>query len=228
LVEVFDRIYTYPLLSRRALFRSLLFTTVVSAIFVFETTDFSVLSIDVKLGAEVLLELVFLPLLFNVFTDYLSLFVIRPVLSLSGKRPVGALVFGAAIGAATVWAVNLMQVFCIDFFLCMNDVNAASIIFGVSTQPDALKCVGTAFRELHLWSATLYFVTPALVVFIWLPLFALGILIVRLWTPLSWAVGTTQWFLKEGKEHPLKAIGYVAAVVVFIVAAAGRAVIGAF
>ena len=36
LVEVFDRIYTYPLLRWRAFFRSLLFTTVVSAIFLFE------------------------------------------------------------------------------------------------------------------------------------------------------------------------------------------------
>jgi hypothetical protein len=35
------------------------------------------------------------------------------------------------------------------------------------------------------------------------------------------------WFLKEGKEHPLKAIGYVAAVVVFIGTVAGRAVFSA-
>ena len=54
-----------------------------------------------------------------------------------------------------------------------------------------------------------------------------GILIVRLLTPLSWIVGRTQWFLKEGKEHPLKAIGYVAAVVVFLGTVAGRAVFSA-
>ena len=36
LVEVFDRIYTYPLLRWRAFFRSLLFTTVVSLIYVVE------------------------------------------------------------------------------------------------------------------------------------------------------------------------------------------------
>ena len=65
---------------------------------------------------------------------------------------------------------------------------------------------------------------PALAVFIWLPLFALGILIARLLTPLSLIVGRTQWFLKDGEEHPLKAIGYVAAVVVFLCAVAGRAV----
>ena len=56
---------------------------------------------------------------------------------------------------------------------------------------------------------------PALAVFVWLLLFALGILTARLLTALSWIVGRTQ-FLKEGKEHPLKAIGYVAAVAVFL------------
>jgi hypothetical protein len=49
----------------------------------------------------------------------------------------------------------------------------------------------------------------------------------RVLTPLSWIVGRTQWFLKEGKEHPLKAIGYVAGVVVFLGTVAARAVIGA-
>jgi hypothetical protein len=48
------------------------------------------------------------------------------------------------------------------------------------------------------------------------PLFALGIVIVRLLTPLSSMVGTVQWFLNNGKEHPLKAIGYVAALAVFL------------
>jgi hypothetical protein len=71
------------------------------------------------------------------------------------------------------------------------------------------------------------FTLPAMAVFVWLPLFALGIVIARLLTPLSWIVGRAQWFLKEGNEHPLKAIGYVAAVVVFLGAVAGRAVFSA-
>jgi hypothetical protein len=36
LVEVFDRIYTYPLLRWRAFFRSLLYSTVVSVIWLYE------------------------------------------------------------------------------------------------------------------------------------------------------------------------------------------------
>jgi hypothetical protein len=75
--------------------------------------------------------------------------------------------------------------------------------------------------------SSLFFALPAMAVFVWLPLFALGILIARLLTPLSWIVGRTQWFLKEGKEHPLKAIGYVAAVVVFLGTVAGQAFVKA-
>jgi hypothetical protein len=35
-----------------------------------------------------------------------------------------------------------------------------------------------------------------------------------------------QWFLKQGHLHPLDAIGYVAAVIVFLATIAGRAVFG--
>jgi hypothetical protein len=75
LVEVFDRVYTYPLLRWRAFFRSLIFTTVVSAIYLFETGRF-------RTYASILV----VALLFNVFTDYLALFVIRPVLIRSGRN----------------------------------------------------------------------------------------------------------------------------------------------
>jgi hypothetical protein len=50
LVEVFDRIYTYPLLRWRAFFRSLLFTAVVSVVFVLEWThlhDLSLMTIQI-------------------------------------------------------------------------------------------------------------------------------------------------------------------------------------
>jgi hypothetical protein len=198
LVEVFDRIYTYPLLRWRAFFRSLLFTTVVSAIYVFEYKTLGYDFFDWLVG-----------LFFNVFTDYLSLFVIRPLLVRSGTKPVIALALGAVSGAAIVWIANILR--------------GQAII--------AERCVllGAGFCgdfSVDFVGATV-FIWPALAVFAWLPLFALGIVIVRLLTPLSWMVGRTQWFLKEGKEHPLKAIGYVAAVVVFLSTVAGRLVFSA-
>lgn len=55
----------------------------------------------------------------------------------------------------------------------------------------------------------------ALLVHLWLPLLVLCIGLLKLLNYLRKAVGWTQWFLKGGKQHPLDAVGYVAAVVVF-------------
>jgi len=166
LVEVFDRIYTYPLLSWRAFFRSLVFSTVVIAIYAVE------LGVPAQEESPAIFLILVWPLC--IFSDYLALFVIRALLVRSGTKPV------VGLGLGTVWGV----------------------VFSI------------------FWPATA-------LVFVWLPLFALGIVIVRLLTPLSWIVGRTQWFLKEGKEHPLKAIGYVAAVAVFLGTVAGRAIFSA-
>ena len=56
----------------------------------------------------------------------------------------------------------------------------------------------------------------ALVVHMWLPLFGLCVLLLRGLNYFRLAVGETQWFLKSGQEHPLDAIGYVGAGLVFV------------
>lgn len=48
---------------------------------------------------------------------------------------------------------------------------------------------------------------PAFVIHLWLPLFALSSLAVRLVFWSFRAVEWAQWFLKQGDAHPLKAIG---------------------
>ena len=205
LVEVFDRIYTYPLLRWRAFFRSCLFTTVVSAIYLFEIYGWPTFA-----GITFFLLLVLVMphyLLFNVLSDYLSLFVIRRLLIGSGTKPVKGLVLGAVSGTAIVLGANMLR-------------TVVDIIVSPSAPLSMAYLMG-------LFPYELFYAWPAFAVFAWLPLFALGILMARLLTPLSWMVGRTQWFLKEGKEHPLKAIGYVAAVVVFLGTVAGRAVFSA-
>ena len=227
LVEVFDRIYTYPLLRWRAFGRSLLFTTVVTAIFVLETTHLH----DVRLIDAI--EIWPVGLIYNFLTDYLSLFVIRPLLVRSSTKPVIGLVLGTVSGAAIVVAANFLRIlaflllapllgapgFCfsaVDRIECFEPLFFAGIVRLSALMPFALL----SFRSLT-W------VWPALAVFAWLPLFALGVVIARLLTPLSWVVGRAQWFLKEGNAHPLKAIGYIAGVVVFLGTVAGRAVFSA-
>lgn len=201
LVEVFDRIYAHPLLRWRAFFRSLLFTIVLSAIWAYEGALVAYLndllhSPDIALGGSELQRRLGLlsALLFNVLTDYLSLFVIRPLLVRSGTKPVIGLILG------TVTAVTILfggRIFA-GIVLAFIDPR-----YGIDLYLTFAFAAGRFF-----WAAV--------VVFIWLPLLALGILIVRLLTPLSLIVGGTQWLLKEGKDHPLKAIGYVAAIVVFL------------
>jgi hypothetical protein len=59
------------------------------------------------------------------------------------------------------------------------------------------------------------YMAPAFVIHLWLPLFALSSLAVRLVFWLFRAVEKAQWFLKEGDAHPFKAIGIVATIIVF-------------
>jgi hypothetical protein len=118
LVEVFDRIYTHPLLRWRAYLRSLLFTTVVSAIWLYELNGFEIAREAVgkaifSWGGDTFTNFIlcsFLTgLLFNFLTDYLSLFVIRPLLIRSGTKPVIGLALGAVSGAAIVLAGNVLR-----------------------------------------------------------------------------------------------------------------------
>jgi hypothetical protein len=214
LVEVFDRIYTYPLLRWRAFFRSCLITTVVSVIYVSEAGPHWQY---IHFWSGTILQVVkdwiwlLLGLLFNVFTDYLSLFVIRPLLVRSGAKPVTNLALGAVSAIAIVFVANVLR------FIGLHE-----LLLRDPASPIELFELAMPWGEYGFWTLTLAW--PAIIVFAWLPLFALGILTARLLTPLSWIVGRTQWFLREGKEHPLKAIGYVAAVVVFLGTVAGRAV----
>jgi hypothetical protein len=157
-------------------------------------------------------------------TTCLSL--IRPLLIRSGTKPVIGLTLGVVTGAAIVLAANYLRMLIAAalIFVCEYDLHVPL--------SDLPQCFLSAIWEVAAppsrmvwWS--MEFAWPALAVFVWLPLFALGIVAARLLTPLSWIVGRTQWFLKEGKEHPLKANGYVASVVVFIGTVAGRVVFSA-
>jgi len=192
LVEVFDRIYTSPLLSWRAFFRSWLFTSVVTLIYVFEFLD-----LHWGHGGVREWSLIFL---FNVLTDYFCLFVIRASLSRSSTTPVIGLLVGTLSAVAIVELGNALRDVALTIFHIGLHYWLKHFTLGLSL-------------ELN------YYMWPALAVFAWLPLFALGILAIRVLPLLSWIVEKAQWAVKEGDLHPLRAIGFVAAVAVFAVAA---------
>jgi hypothetical protein len=60
-----------------------------------------------------------------------------------------------------------------------------------------------------------FWMVPALLVHLWLPFFAIGMLGVRAIRSLLSLVGTAQWAMKGGGQHPLQAAGAVAALLVF-------------
>jgi hypothetical protein len=70
----------------------------------------------------------------------------------------------------------------------------------------------------------LYF-APAFLVHLWLPLYGLAALCIWLLYPIFRAIRWFQWFLEEGDNHPLRAIGIVATGVVFVGTAMGVALV---
>jgi hypothetical protein len=53
----------------------------------------------------------------------------------------------------------------------------------------------------------------ALVVHLWLPLFSISAGFLR---AVIYSVGWGQWLLKNADQHPFKAVGFVAATIVFV------------
>ena len=209
LVEVFDRLYTYPLLRLRALSRSVLFTFVMSIVFLIEFPRFAG---DPVWSFRWFLESTFLTgLLFafavNAITDYVSLFVLRPWLRLSGRRPIFALLTGALIGVVVAFVGAFLR----------------ALLFLPVVLPESDKVV-SPHTNFSIGVVIVYLGFPALMVFGWLPLFALGILLIRLLNLMSTVAERARWFLKDGEKKPLVVIGYVAATFVFVASVVLQAV----
>lgn len=199
LAEVFDQIYTYPLLHWRALFRSLAFTTIVTMIWAYEMGG--IRSWLVQWGF--FSSTIGVTFLTNAASDYASLFVIRRWLASSKIGPVVALVLATLSALVVVSVGTLIR---LNGFVYVMDLGAENLNFW----PPIPNLLIPNQEKFILQQAI-----PALIVFAWMPLFAIGIVAARLLRPLAWVIGKAQWFLVDGKEHPLRAIGCTAAATVF-------------
>jgi hypothetical protein len=226
LVEIFDRIYTSPLLHWRAALRSLLFTVVLTAIFVFEVRNSEVIR-DIRTSADESVDVKFyaVALVANAVSDYISLFIIRPWLARCGHRPVLAMLSGTFFATLVVALGVFVRLFVSTYLFSGPPISP----------PDhPLMHDSSDFRPADLESYIRYFSAlvglnfvasvPAMAVFLWLPLFAVGLLVTRILSPFSWMVTKAQWGLKEGDQHPLRAVGCVIAVIVFAVSVARQIV----
>jgi hypothetical protein len=149
----------------------------------------------------------------NSISDYVSLFVIRRWLLMGGHKPVIAIFIGALIGMLVVSAA----------------MSGVAIVFGMLS----FYIINDPFFFLtSLWGAIFQdpfgepLLLSAFAVHSWLILFGIGILSLRLLNLLRLSLARMQWFLKQGHFHPLDAIGYVAAVIVFFATVASRALFG--
>jgi hypothetical protein len=152
----------------------------------------------------------------NVISDYVSLFAVRRLLILGKNRPFVALWNGAVVGMSIVVFFNLLLnsglalwVLLPEIFLSLD--NLSSELFRIFAMFSFNNFMGT-FTE-SIWLALF---ASAFVVHLWLPLFIVSAGTFRGLNYLRVVVGWTQWFIKQGRQHPLEAMGYVAAAIVFV------------
>jgi hypothetical protein len=218
-VDVFDLIYSAPLLHWKAFGRSALFTLVLTAIFIFEVRRSTLIrNLEQSADGFILARAYFATFAVNALSDYLALFIIRPWLRLAGNAPVLALTAATLLGFLSVGIGTLFRMFVSLMFFPMP----------LPYPPERAFHEGVPlFRFEDIFTFAVVAVVPAVAVFMWLPLLAFGILVLRLLKPLSWAVSKVQWFLAEGEKHPLKAVGFIAALTVFVISSCWQTIFGA-
>jgi hypothetical protein len=234
LIEIFDRLYTRPLLGWRAFMRSSLFTICLTVVFLYE---FGLISRGDKFENQLITLLreagyfwallIFIQsVLANVVCDYVALFIIRRFLLMGTLRPMIASLLAPVAGISIVYVVfyglgtwifsyEITQMFVGESIKEVAESLKAEEIF---ENPAVKDLVVKVFSTGVLVNRLQWVLMPAaFVVHMWLPLFGLCVLLLRGLNYFRLAVGGTQWFLKSGREHPLDAIGYVGAGLAFVV-----------
>jgi hypothetical protein len=157
-------------------------------------------------------------LLKNIVSDYCSLFFVRRWLLLGANRPLLALITGPLVGALVVVVVFLLidvtryTVFDVGWFEWVY------FLEGIGEYIDSLQ-TGSMNSKLRM---------GAFIIHLWLPLFAVGVVIAQGLNSVRFATTWSLWFLKNGSRQPFRAIGLVAALVVFFGAAAMQVLLGWF
>jgi hypothetical protein len=145
-----------------------------------------------------------------ILSDYLSLFVVRRFLSVGG--PIQSLFLGAIAGVlvvTTFFAVAiLLTSLVIEMIYASRFSLSGYIHYGL---PPIIEFLINNANQLS--GRIMY---PACLVHVWLLLFAVGAMGARLMNTMLHAIGYAQWLIRQGDQHPLRAVGLVAAIIVFI------------
>ncbi|MCP3395753.1 hypothetical protein [Bradyrhizobium sp. CCGB20] len=204
---VFDRFYTAPLLGWQAVLRSFAVSAVVTCVVSFQI--FPPAFLFIRHAPSVIGLSAFGQMLQNAVADYLSLFLIRRWLILAGPRPLFALITAPLLGGLIV-----------AFSYAVTDVAR----FSLQTQTFEWRYFIDDFYQWKRFIANQTFrwafLAPAFLVHLWLPLFALGVIVAKVLNSLRAAGKFSQWFFVQGDAHPLRSIGYIAGAATFLVTAA--------
>ncbi len=195
-LEIFDRVYTRPLLAWRAFYRSAIITMVgaVIMLFAFGRSNVDLMHLETHV-------MMFCLAVVNVSISYAALFIISRVLGSHSIGVVKALLLGPAIGIAMIVFVGNV----IGFFL-------GSLAGPVLQMLHYERSVNMSFGAMIIGSAWF--------VHLWLPFFALCVGLLKALNYILLTVNKVQWFLERGKDHPFDALGFVAAPSVFLGAVA--------
>ena len=206
IVAAFDRIYSSPLWRSKAFCRSAILSFAICMAYIFFLYPrFTGRHVHMQRDSLFALIIVFVTV---IMYDYISLFFVRRYLSVTGRGLIGSLLLSLTI-ASIVIAISVSVGSALLFANFLGN--------GILTYLFALTI--DLYAEFQTGRGIIEFMYPALLVHLWLPLLAFGALGVRLFYPIFRAVEWAQWFLKEGDRHPLRAIGVVAAALVFAVTA---------
>jgi len=117
------------------------------------------------------------------------------------------MVLWPAIGIAVVGILDFLS----GLVLAAIDIYIVDPLFGLSLLPEDF-----VEQVRQLGSHVLAILNLAgLIVHLWLPFFALCLVVLKRLNYILLAVNRVQWFLEGGKDHPLDALGLVAAPLVF-------------
>jgi hypothetical protein len=188
-LELFDRVYTTPLLTWRAFFRSAVITLVVLILFIY---DFAPSPLDI-IWSSYYTPTFFNSVLNNAISDYVALFAIRRMLANNSLSSFKAMLAGPLVGIGIVVLVRAIQMALLIIVLS----NMGTLPTGQDFDADQ--------NAMNLWIAA-----AALFVHLWLPFFALCVGLLKGLNYFLLATKQVQWFLKRGKDHPLDALGLVA------------------
>jgi hypothetical protein len=207
IVDVFDLLYTRPLWGWRAMLRSAFISLILTIVIAeqFYPTWAMVWRVP---------ELWYFTtrqFCQNIVSDYFSLFFIRRWLVMAGKRPLFALVSAPLVGAIIVAGCY-----------ALIDVGTYSIWMGEFHWRYFLEDVFMWDRLIRYEGMRWSLLVPAFAVHLWMPLFALGVLVAQFINSVRMAGRFSQWFFAQGKAHPLRSIGYIAGAATFVLASVTR------